>query len=308
MRESDYEYCFTEQSGEFDCKAVRRMRTKHIYAGDTLEIECYPLIVVNREQRRQMKRARTKERQHAINRRNRSKRVRRLIEANFTAADYVVHGTYDYGVIDSGFVDLKAEADRCDRIGIPWDYGDALRDVQNYVRRVRDRQRRRNSAEAVKYLYVIEGKKRVAEALPERFHLHMVIHAPSLSRDELESLWQINDGRGYCNVDRLCLKHNGAHALAEYITQHNARVNTSRNLTAPRVTVSDHKLSPSKAMRIARDVMIEGERIIEKQVNKGRDDKNRYICIHGLMKVYFSDFLPGAYIFARLRRKRAEAG
>ena len=39
MRESDYEYCFTEQSGEFDCKAVRRMRTKHIYAGDTLEIE-----------------------------------------------------------------------------------------------------------------------------------------------------------------------------------------------------------------------------------------------------------------------------
>ena len=300
MRDSEYEYYFTARSGEFICKAVRRMRTKVIRAGDSLEVECYPLIVVNREQRRQMKRTRTKERQHIINRRNRCKRVRRLIEANFTAADYVIHGTYDYGIIDRGFVDLKAEADRCERLGIPWEYDEALRDVQNYVRRVRDRQRRRNRADPIKYLYVIERQKPIAEGMPERFHFHMVIHAPKLTRDELEGLWQNGEGRGYCNADRLDLSRDGARALAEYITKQNAHVNVSKNLTQPRITVTDRTLSPIKAARIACDAMVDGKQIFEKLFPG-------YTCTQPTgPQVFFSDFLPGAYIFARLRRQSAE--
>lgn len=303
MKDSDYEYYFTAKQGEFDEKAVRCVRTKVIRAGDSLEIECYPLLKLNRTQQRAAKQEKTKARQHAVNRRNRRKRVRRLIEANFTDADYVVHGTFDYGVFDRGFTSIQDEGARCERLGLPWDYGDALRDVQNYVRRVKGRQRRRDGAEAVKYIYAVEKTKPLAEGLPGRFHFHMVLHAPGLTRDELERLWRDVQGHGYCNVDRLDLRHDGAQAIANYITKQNdARVNTSKNLKQPRVYASDKRLTPAKAARIARDAMTDGRRIFEHLYKD-------YICTQpGGPEVYFSDFLPGAYIYARLRRRSAEGG
>ena len=303
MRESEHEYYFTEKQGEFEARAVRCMRTKIVRAGDSLEIECYPLLKLNRAQQRAAKQAKTKALQHIINRRNRRKRVRRLIEANFTNADYLIHGTYENGTYEPGFTDVAAMAERCVRLGLPWDYGDALRDVQNYVRRVKGRQRRRDGAEAVKYIYAIESVKPYAEGLPRRFHFHMVLHAPGLSRDELEHLWSDAAGRGHCNVDRLDLRHDGARAAANYITkQIDARVNTSKNLKQPRVYVSDKKLSPLRVAGIARDAMHDGKRIFEK-LYPG------YVCTQpGGPEVWFSDFLPGAYIYARLRRITAEAG
>lgn len=304
MRESDYEYFFTAKQGEFDARTVRCMRTKIIRAGDSLEIECYPILKLNRQQQRTAKRAKTRAQQHIINRRNRRKRVRRLIEANFTGgADYVLHGTYDYGVYERGFTDIDALDKRYERLGLPWDYGDALRDVQNYLRRVKGRQRRRDRAEAVKYVYAIETIKPLAEGLPPRFHFHMVLHAPALTRDELEELWLQAEGKGYCNADRLNLTRDGAQAIANYITkQIGARVNTSKNLKQPRVWIADKKLSPAKAARIARDVLLDGKRILER-LYPG------YVCTQpGGPEVFFSDFLPGAYIYARLRRQRVERG
>lgn len=303
MRETDYEYCFTAKQGEFDTRAVRCMRTKIIRAGDSLEIESYPVLKLNRRQQRAAKRSKTRAMQHAINRRNRRNRVRRLIEANFTEADFIVHGTYDYGIYARGFEDMAAIDKRYELLGLPWDYGDALRDVQNYLRRVKGRQRRRDTSAAVKYIYSIERTRPQAEGLPSRFHFHMVLHAPSLTREELEDMWRQSESRGYCNVDRLNLSQDGAQAIANYITkQTGARVNTSKNLKQPRICVSDKRLSPARAARVARDVMGDGKRIFER-LYKG------YVCTQpGGPEVRFSDFLPGAYIYARLRRRSAERG
>ncbi len=303
MRESDYEFFFTAKQGEFDARAVRCMRTKIIRAGDSLEIESYPMLRLNRQQKRTAKRSKTRAMQHAINRRNRRNRVRRLIEANFTEADFVVHGTYVYDKYERGFESVAALAKRYEGFGLPWDYGDALRDWQNFLRRVKGRQRRRDATAAVKYIYSIESKSPQAEGLPARFHFHMVLHAPNLTREELEDMWMQYEGHGYCNVDRLNLSRDGAQHIANYITkQTGARVNTSKNLKQPRVWISDKRLSPARAARVARDVMGDGKRIFE-SLYKG------YVCTQpGGPEVRFSDFLPGAYFYARLRRRSAERG
>ena len=72
------------------------IRTRTIRAGDALEVECFPITKVGERARRECRLRRSRPGQEALNRRNAEKRIRRLIDANFTSQDYVVTLTWDY--------------------------------------------------------------------------------------------------------------------------------------------------------------------------------------------------------------------
>ena len=301
MKQAEIEQLFTARQGEFDPQTIRRMRTRIIRAGQSLEIESYPVLQLNRAKRRHLKHVQTREAQHKLNRRNRTKHVRRLIEANFTEADYVVTGTYDYSFIDAGFTNIGDEIARYDEYRLPWDFNDALRDVQNYIRRIRYRQKRTIPQEDVKYIYVIEETKKPAPGLPPCYHFHMVLHAPGLSREQVHAIWESVQGHGFTRCDNLSLEISGrygnAASMAEYLTkQKTGRLNTSKNLKQPEIETADHILSPAKAAEVARETRVNGMAIFESIYPD-------YRCTQP-PDVFFSDYLPGAYIYAYMRRKR----
>ena len=136
---------------------------------------------------------------------------------------------------------------------------------------------------------VSEGRREGSRQ--KRVHHHIVISC-GLSRDELEAIW----GKGRSRTDRLQADRYGYTALARYLTKEPEgakRYFCSRNLKEPVITVSDTKLSVRKAERLARDVEDAAPAIF------GRMFKN---CEFLDCVVKRSDFVPGVYLYARLRR------
>ncbi len=96
MRQSDVEYLFTAEKGTADFTGVRAMRTRVIRAGDSLELEAFPVIRGRVPCRRQNRHGPTSNAQRAVNKRQRAKKLRRLIEANFTEVDYIVEMVFQF--------------------------------------------------------------------------------------------------------------------------------------------------------------------------------------------------------------------
>ena len=293
-----YEILYDLPDGKYDAAGVGGIRTKTIRAGDSLEVECFPIIRGNRRAEREKRRRRTTAAQEKLNHRNTVKRVRRLIEANFSHGDYAMHMTWDYGVFDRAFINPAEAMDAMERAGVPADEGDARRMLRNAIKRIRRRVKKLGGdPAAVKYLYVLESTKEPRDEdpnpLPARYHFHMAIHAPGLSREALEAMWE----HGYCNADRLDFHDNGLAAFAAYITKQRRcarRWGRSTNLREPSVTVSDRKVSRRRAARVAEDVRQYGREIFER-LYPG------YRCVEEPV-VRYSDFVAGAYISARLRK------
>jgi hypothetical protein len=136
---------------------------------------------------------------------------------------------------------------------------------------------------------VSEGKREGSQQ--KRVHHHIVISC-GLSRDELEAIW----GKGRARTDRLQADRYGYTALARYLMKEPEgakRYFCSRNLKEPVITVSDTKLSVRKAERLARDVEDAAPAIFSRMF------KN---CEFLDCVVKRSDFVPGVYIYARMRR------
>lgn len=296
MRLKDYEILYDLPAGEYDETAVGGIRTRTIRAGDTLEVECYPIARVIYEKRAEARQKRTPLAMARLNQRNTQRRMARLIDQNFTPADYVFTGTYAYPAEDMGFASIDGMQDLYLRDGLPWEIDRVKRDVVNFIQRVKRRVKRRGGdPKAVKYLYVVESGRDPGNGLPPRFHWHGVIHAPGLTSDELKALWD----RGFTRCDRLDLEHGGADRLSKYLTKQRRYERTwghSRNLKEPDIRTSDRKVSRRRAALVARDVMQYGRQVFE-AIYPG------YRCEEPV-EVHFSDIVPGAYIYARLRRRR----
>ncbi len=296
-----YEILYAQKDGEYDAKAVGGIRTKVIRAGDSLEIEAFPLLrCVSAEARQEAKRRRNPAAMERINAKNRVKRFRRLMEENFDRHDLHITLTYDYGFEDRTGGD-RAEILRAYQQGrYPTDDDEARRDIQNFIRRVkRAIKRRGREAAKLNYMYVIEATmdkqaEYDANALPPHYHFHMVMSGDTgLTRDEIEALW----GRGYCNADRLDTSSNGLAALAKYLTKgrkFSQRWGHSKGLREPRITITDRAISRRRAETVARDVQAEGREIFE-AIYKG------YRMTEA--EVRYSDFTAGAYIYARMRKR-----
>lgn len=302
MDASKYEILYDLPNGEYMPREVGGIRTRTIRAGDSLEVEAYPLIRIDQSARRERRRRQSSSAQEKLNLENCRKKIRRKLEANFTAGDLVLGLTYDYGFVDRGFSNIADIRQEWQAQGFPMDEGDAEKDFRNFIRRAKNRIRKKGGdPKALKYIYVVESThepdENEAEALPARYHCHMVISSLGiLTIEDINELWQ----KGYANAKPLDFRFNGLEGLAKYIVKQPRKKNyrkfrTSKNLKAPLETVSDRKISRRRAAQIASDVQANAREIFEKLYPDYRLEDCR---------VKYSDFVAGAYIYARLRRWR----
>lgn len=242
-------------------------KTRTVRSGSLVEVECYP--VYQGRYLRQLSRVRpTPEAMMAVNDRNARKRFERMAECNFRAGrDYFLTLTYAPPV--------------------PEDMATCNRELRNYLNRV-NRARKRAGLEKAKCAGVVETGKN------GRLHHHLLIEG-GLDRDTMERLW----GKGYANCDRI--QGGGLAGLAKYMTKGFSakrdkgrhRYYYSRNLKKPRITESRTRISRRQAERIREDAEIQGEAIFRR--------KWPGLRLEGIT-VRQTDWLPGCYIYARMRR------
>ena len=250
---------------------VSRYRTKTVDAGPMRYIEIYPILRAwEGAGRARKKRQGPSQAQRNLNERNARKKIEWLFNENFGENDIFATLTFAEAVEE----------------------GDALKAVQKLVRKARDYMRRDTSREGavLKYIYVIEGKVGADEV--ERFHVHMVVSG--VSRDTLENLWE----HGRANTRRLQPDKNQYTGLARYMTKQKAfrrRWNCSKNLRRPRETVADHKISRRRVEKLAAETQYAAKEIFER-LNPG-------FWLVEQPEIKVSDYVPGAYIYARMRRK-----
>lgn len=244
-------------------------KTRTIRSGPMIDVECYP--VYQGQYCRQLEKTRpTPEAMRIVNDRNSRKRFERMAETNFRPGkDYAITLTYAGAAPD--------DPAQCER------------DLRNYRQRV-NRARRKAGLPRAKCMAVIEYGKN------GRLHHHLLMEG-GLDRDTMEALW----GKGYVNCDRIQNGPAGLTALARYMTKSFSnkrdkgrhRYFYSRNLTPPKVTESRTRISRRQAERIREDADIQGEIILRK--------KYPGLVLESLT-VRQTDWLPGCYIYARLRR------
>lgn len=299
---SRYEILYDLPKGEYSSREVGGTSTRTIRAGDSLEVECFPIIHVSQDARREARRRASTKAQENLNLKNARKHIRRLMEKNFTSADYVLHPTFNYGFVDRAFANMEAERRAWEESGFPMNDDDTRRIMKNFIARIRRLIKRKGGNPAdFKYIYVIETTKEPRDsdfnALPARYHYHMVISSLGiLTPEDLASLW----GYGYTKAEPLDFRFNGLEGLSKYITKQRRftrRWARSKNLQEPDVRVSSRKVSRRRAAQIAADVQANAREIFEK-IYPG------YALEEAEVK--YSDFVAGAYIYARLRKRNDE--
>lgn len=227
-------------------------RTKTVKAGPMVYVECYPIwdAQTARAAKSEAKMERHRRAQAKLNEKNAQKRLARLVNENFGKGDLILTLEYQKG---AG----------------PADETQAMRDVQNYLRRVA-RLREKRGLEPMKYVYVIEETN--SQKYGTRYH-HHVIMTGGIQREEAEEKWTKKHG-GFCNARSA--QPDGRHltGFALYLLRNKKgrrmdadgknpqqramrrRWNCSKNLTDPdeRATTADKKISVRKAGRIAETV------------------------------------------------------
>lgn len=302
MRTSDasrYEILYDLTDGEYSATEVGAIRTKTVRAGDSLEVEAFPLLHVSDGSRREYKRRKSSQAQQILNRKNSEKRFRRLMEANFGKGDWVAHPTFDYGFIDRGHTNVDDTIRAMEQAGYPMDDDDAVRIMRNFIRRLKTRVKQKGGdPKHLKYMYVVEATRLPRDddpnPLPPRYHYHMVFSGMGiLSINDINELWQY----GFSKAEPIDTRFNGLEGLSAYFLKQRRGKRkwcASKNLKKPSEKVSDRKISRRRAAQIATDVQHNGREILEK-LYPG------YQCER--VDVKYSDFVAGAYIYARMRRR-----
>lgn len=255
------------------------------YCGDYLDGDIYPVFQQAGKRRKRCKP--TSEIQERLNQKNAEKTLTRTVHMNFDENDLALHLTYRKGVE-------------------PADEAEALRNVQNFLRRAKRRYRK--TGIELKYVYTTEyGKKN------GRVHHHLILTG-GIDRNALEELW----GKGYANSKRLQFEDDGVTGLAHYMTKdkrRNARFHStsreegkercfyrrwsgSRNLLHPEPSVIDGQLSFDDIGEIT-------EAIDEKAAHKFFE--KRYPG-YVLTEAYYvrNSVNRGVYIHFEMRRRRED--
>lgn len=248
---------------------VLYVKTRTIRSGSLTEVECYP--VYQGMYHRELQKAKvTPEAMRTVNDRNARKRFERLAECNFKpGTDYALTLTY------AG--EAPEDRETCDR------------DLRNYLNRV-NRARKKAGLGKARCMAVLETGKN------GRLHHHLLIEG-GLDRDQMEKLW----GKGFANCDRIQTGPNGLAALVKYMTKGFStkretgrhRYFYTRNLRQPKVTESRTRISRRQAELLREDADMQGEVIFRK--------KYPGLNLEELV-VRQTEWLPGAYIYARLRQ------
>lgn len=296
MKPIDYELLYDLPAGEYDGRGIGGVRTVTIRAGRTLEVMCYPLIRWSQEAKREARRRRSTAAMEAVNRRNRERKHMRMIEANFSEAAWVVTLVWPYPVedYDMGSLGELMETYRARRL--PETIEDTKRDAKRFVERLRRRLKRETgTAEGLKWDFTGEqGKDPPRAGLPPKYHIHAILEAPGLTREMIEETWR----HGVSRCEHLGLSSDGAKRLAHYLNKGAAERkwwSHSRNMVMPVPRISDRKVSRRRLALLAADIMASGPEIF------GRLYPEYKLVEEPVVR--FSDFVAGAYIYARLRRR-----
>lgn len=266
-REEEYQQ---ERQTEYTIKpGMLGMRTKTTKAGKYLEAEIFPLFGV--EQGSREKRKGSSAAQKKLNLKNAVRKMQRLMNANFGDGDMLVHLT-----------DTRAQTE-----------DEAKKAVKNWLRRVR--RAAEKQGKKLEYIYVME---RTGTEGKEKWHCHMVMRGGILSRDEAEKMW----GRGLSRIDRYQEQEKGLCGFASYITQRKETQEKvllrkwacSKGLKRPQATTSDTKFSRRAAMELTKAVYADARAVFEKKYPG-------YTLVE-MPEIRYSDFMPGAYIYAYMRK------
>lgn len=301
MRQDDYELLYTRETAPERTPGTQpgSYRTKTIRYGEMIDLEVYPLWDTQRDIRAARDAARkSREVQVKLNIANRRKWLRWLVGANFVRGDIFVTLTYDY---DSEAAYVLGEGPLVDpERRIPMEDCEAARDLTNYIKRCK-RWCKRHGVEDFRWLSVTEiGKEKHPEEpnrLPPRYHHHILMHG--IDRDTAERLW----AHGRANSRTLKPDRKGLNEIAGYISKSRLfyrQFRHSRGMIQPRITVSDRKITPRRANKIAEDVQRDGRQILEKLYPDYE--------IADKIEVRYSDYVAGAYIYATLHRRSHGGG
>lgn len=303
MKQSEawrYEILYDLPEGEYNPAEVGGTRTKTIRAGDSLEVESFPIVYVSDGAKRERKARKSGKSQQMLNRINAEKKFRRLVENNFTSGDWVAHPTYDYGFVDRGFCNVNDTIRALEEAGYPMDDEEAVRVMRNFIRRLKKRvQQKGGDPKQLKYVYVVEATRLPRDGeinpLPPRYHYHMVFSSLGvITINDINELWQY----GFSKAQPVDTRFNGLEGLSSYFLKQRRgkrKWSSSKNLKKPEEKVSNRKISRRRAAMIADDVQHNGREIMEK-LYPG------YSCER--IEVKYSDFIAGAYIYARMRRRK----
>ena len=192
-------------------------REKKHFCGEYLEIDIFP--VFDKQRGRGKRRKPTSEMQKRLNQRNSERKLIRLLNTNFTKKDIRFDLTYD----------------DCHYPNSP---EDALRQMQNFLRRVK-RYRVKHEMSELKYVAVTEIGKKTG-----RLHHHIVMSG-GIDLDVLDEMW----GRGYTTVKPLRFNEFGITGIAKYLIKEpilGKRWCASRNLKKPVESERDGRIAQYK--------------------------------------------------------------
>ena len=271
-------------------KDIFKYRFKLIQAGGRLELESYPLWRESKYKAVRVKTGNeTRKAQRDLNHANVRKHVSRLIHHNF-----------DHTGIWCTFTYPKGQA--------PTDEKQAQRDIQNYCRRLRGHVKK-SGQPPLKYIYVTEY---VIDEATGRKHAHHHIIMNYNDRDTVESLWTKG---GRTQARRLQPDDFGLEGLARYISKdatntpnRKGKKNyaTSKNIEKYKEVTSDHRL-PGTNYKMSKKRVAE----LAKNENITRALLEEHYKNHKVMddgiKVKFSRYVSGAYIYAKMLRKPTRA-
>lgn len=268
-----WELLCDQQPNEEMLSAMQKMRgfyrTRTYRSGDLLEVEVYPVIPRRMIREALEKKGETREAQRRLNQRNAEKRFKRLIERNFGEKDYYFTGTIEGGELPT--------LEKVQKL------------IQNFIRRI-NWKRKRAGLENAKYVYVIEGWEEGSRQ--KRLHVHLIIDG-GIDRKELKEMW----GHGRTKCEELDPRaYGGLSALAQYLTKDprgRKRWSASKNLKGPLIATAERKVSSRTAHRIAEDTA--GRAAALEKLYPGYR--------HEDTEVRSNPFIPGAYIYAVLRRE-----
>lgn len=298
---SKYDILYDLPEGEYSPAEVGGTRTKTIRAGDSLEVESFPIVFVNDGARRERKARKSGKSQQLLNRINAEKKFRRLVEKNFTTGDWVAHPTFDYGFVDRGFANIRDARRAIEQAGYPTNDDEAVKLIKNFIRRLKRRiAQKGGDPKAFKYIYVVEATRIPRdddfEALPPRYHYHMIFSGMDglITINDINELWQY----GFSKAQPVDTRFNGLEGLSNYFIKQRRgkrKWSGSLNLEKPDERVSNRKISRRRAAQIAQDVQHNGREILE-AIYPG------YVCER--VEVKYSNFVAGAFIYARMRRRK----
>ena len=217
------------------------VREKKIFCGKTyMEMDLFEMADM-RERGRKDREKKSTMKQIRQNEKNARRYFIQIVNTNFSHGDYCVHATYN-------------------RKHMPASVEEAERNVQNYVRRIKNRRRKLGIAAAMKYIIVTEYRTK-ADGTPTRIHHHIIMDG-AMDRDEVGSLWRDRRRKGEkqgapigtINVDRLQPDEFGLEALARYLTKGltgQKRWHPSQNLEKPIIRKNDYNFSRRKLIQLA---------------------------------------------------------